>query len=229
MMSSFTSRLGLRKPDLTDVVNVQTDVNNNFLAIDNAVNLFPCTISSRPATPYVGKLILLIDLQKIQVWTGSGWEDVGVSASPGIAGRVGFATLTADTALQTSGSGETGPHMSITFTADSAKRYWIEYLVGAATDGTGGSRVDIRGRLRRAAGASVTTAGTLIGTESFLFAMRGTNGAIFYKRTYEIGPGVSGQTTVGLFTIVAGSGSARLRATNTEYNGLMYIREMALS
>lgn len=228
-MATFTSRLGLRKPELSDVVNVQTDFNNNFLNIDNSVNLFPCTISSRPANPYVGKLILLIDLQKIQVWTGSSWEDVGVSASQGIAGRIGFTTITADTALQSSGSGETGPHMSITFTADTAKRYWIEYLVDTATDGTGGSRVDIRGKLRRAAGASVTTAGTLIGTETFLFAMRGTSGAIFYKRTYEIGPGVSGQTTVGLFTQVTGSGSARIRATSTQHNGLMYIREMALA
>lgn len=228
-MATFTSRLGLRKPDLTDVVNVQTDVNNNFLGIDNSINLFPCTISSRPATPYVGKLILLTDLQKVQVWTGSTWEDIGVSASAGIAGRIGFTTITADTTLQSSGSGETGPHMSITFTADTAKRYWVEYLIGTATDGTGGSRVDIRTKLRRAAGASVTTAGTLIGGESYTFAMRGVNGAIFYKRTYEIGPGVSGQTTVGLFTQVTGSGSARIRATGTNYNGLMFIREIALS
>lgn len=228
-MATFTSRLGLRKPDTSDIVNVQTDINNNFLAIDNGINLFPCTISSRPATPYVGKLILLTDLQKVQVWTGVAWEDIGVSASPGIAGRVGFTTITADTALQSSGSGETGPHMSITFTADTNKRYWVEYLVGTATDGTGGSRVDIRGKLRRAAGGSVTTAGTLIGGESFLFAMRGTNGVIFYKRLYEIGPGVSGQTTVGLFTQVTGGGSARIRATGTEHNGLMLIREVALS
>lgn len=229
-MSSFTSRMQLRKPDTTDVVNVQTDVNNNFLNIDNCMNLFPCTISSRPANPYVGRLILLTDIGQVQVWTGSAWFDVGIATTGGIAGRLGYTTITADTALQSSGSGETGPHMSLTFTANATSRYWVSYLVGMATDGTGGSRVDMRTRLRRANGGTVTTAGTLIGTESFTPAYRGTSGLIFYRRTYEIGPGLTaGSVTVGLFTIVSGSGSARIRATTAENNGHMLIREVALS
>lgn len=229
-MPDFTSRLSLRKPDLADVVNVATDINNNFLAIDNAINLFPCTISSRPANPYPGKLILLTDIGQVQVWSGSAWYDVGIATTGGIAGRLGLTTLTADTTLQSSGSGETGPHMSVTFTANATSRYWVEYLVGMATDGTGGSRVDMRTRLRRANGGTVTTAGTLIGTEAKTPAYRGTSGLIFYRRTYEIGPGLTaGNVTVGLFTIVVGSGSARIRATGAENNATLSVREVSLS
>lgn len=227
-MATFTGRAALRKPDLSDVVNVQLDLNNNFLAVDNHINLFPCTISSRPANPYPGKLILLTDFLQVQVWTGNSWETVGSQAGVGISGRVALANLTTDTALQTSGSGETGPHMSITFTAESNKTYWIEYLIATATDGTGGSRVDLRARLRRAAGGSVTTAGTLIGGESNVYAIRGVNGTVVYKRLYEIS-GLSGQHTVGLFSVVVGAGSARLRATGAENNGVMLIREVAIS
>lgn len=229
-MSSYTSRLVLRKPDTSDVVNVQTDLADNFLKIDNGVNLFPCTISSRPANPYPGKLILLTDIGQVQVWTGGSWENVGVTATGGIVGRMGFTTLNADTSLQTSGSGETGPHLSLTFTANATSRYWVEYLVPTATDGTGGSRVDVRLRLRRANGGSVTTAGTLIGTETFAPAYRGTSGIMFYRRCYEIGPGLTaGSVTVGVFAIVSGSGSARIRAATAENNAHLLVREVALS
>lgn len=229
-MPDFTSRLGLRKPDMADVVNVAADLGSNFLTLDNSMNLFPCTISSRPANPYPGKLILLTDIGQVQVWTGSAWFDVGIATTGGIAGRLGYTTISADTALQSSGSGETGPHMSITFTANATSRYWVEFCIGTATDGTGGSRVDLRTRLRRANGGSVTTAGTLLGTETKTAAYRGTSGLIFYRGMYEIGPGLTaGNVTVGLFTVVVGSGSARIRATTAENNGHMLIREVALS
>lgn len=225
-MATSTTRLGLRKPANPDVVNVVSDVNANMDKIDSSVNLFPCTSATKPALPFTGQLILLTDAQVVQCWTGTQWVTIGGS---GALGKMGLANITADSTLQNNASGETGPHMSITFTADASRRYWVETLVGVTTDGTGGARSEGVERVRRAAGASVTTAGTQIGSDCPLTALRGPNGAKWSKRIYEIAPGISGQTTVGMFIIVPfDTDLMRIRATGAEFKGTMVVRDVGV-
>lgn len=54
-MSTTTSRLGLLKPDGSENVDVQTQLNDNYDAIDLAVGFQVVTSSTRPANPYPGK------------------------------------------------------------------------------------------------------------------------------------------------------------------------------
>lgn len=225
-MATSTTRLGLRKPANGDVVNVVSDVNANMDKIDSSINLFPCISSTKPALPYTGQLILLTDAQVVQCWTGSQWVTIGGS---GALGKMGLANITADSALQNNASGETGPHMSITFTADASRRYWVESLVSVVTDGGSGVRSEGVQRLRRAAGASVTTAGTQVGNDCPITALRGPNGAKWSKRIWEITPGISGQTTVGFFVIVPfDTDSLRIRATGAEYKGTLVVRDVGV-
>ena len=62
-MSTTTPRLGLYKPasDGSELVNVNTDLNNNYDAIDLAMGFRIVTSSTRPSTPYSGQGILESD------------------------------------------------------------------------------------------------------------------------------------------------------------------------
>lgn len=62
-MSTTTTRLGLYKPasDGSELVNVVTDLNNNYDALDLAVGFRVVTSSTRPSSPYGGQGILESD------------------------------------------------------------------------------------------------------------------------------------------------------------------------
>lgn len=70
-MATLTSRLKLRKPASTDVVNVDTDLSGNFDAIDSAIGFEPVTSGTRPATPYIGQQIYETDTGYTYMWVGS--------------------------------------------------------------------------------------------------------------------------------------------------------------
>ena len=56
-MAGSTTRLGLRLPDPTDLVNVTSDINNSMSAIDAALGYEVAT--SLPASPYKGKAVAI--------------------------------------------------------------------------------------------------------------------------------------------------------------------------
>lgn len=56
-MATTTSRLGLRKPDPIDLVNVGADLNNNLDALDAAVGVAVTT--ALPTNPYAGKAVAI--------------------------------------------------------------------------------------------------------------------------------------------------------------------------
>ena len=67
-MATFTTRLGLRKPNPTpvtgDLVDVMLDINNNMDIIDAALNNI-CTSSTRPSSPFVGMPAFETDTQAL--------------------------------------------------------------------------------------------------------------------------------------------------------------------
>lgn len=71
-MATTTTKLSLRKPDTTDTVNVETDLNDNYDIIDTEMGTEVRT--SFPASPYTGKLVMRSDLQnRIYSYNGTGW------------------------------------------------------------------------------------------------------------------------------------------------------------
>jgi len=75
-MATTTTKLGLIKPDLTDVVDVG-NLNDNADDIDAAVGFTICTSATRPATPWAGQVIYETDTGLSLVWDGSAWQPAG--------------------------------------------------------------------------------------------------------------------------------------------------------
>jgi hypothetical protein len=73
-MATFTTRLGLRKPNnTTDLVNVVTDLDDNFDDIDAAIGWLICTSTTRPGSPWQGQPIYETDTKTYRVWNGTRW------------------------------------------------------------------------------------------------------------------------------------------------------------
>lgn len=66
-MATSTTRLGLTKPDGTDLVDIAV-LNTNANKIDAAVGAFVCTSTTRPSTPYSGQIIYETDTDQSFVW-----------------------------------------------------------------------------------------------------------------------------------------------------------------
>lgn len=66
-MATSTTRLGLTKPDGTDLVDIAV-LNTNANKIDAAVGAFVCTSTTRPSTPYAGQIIYETDTDQSFVW-----------------------------------------------------------------------------------------------------------------------------------------------------------------
>jgi hypothetical protein len=83
-MATSTTKLGLIKPDYTDVVDV-ADLNTNADDIDAAVGFTICTSSTRPATPWTGQSIFETDTSSSFVYDGSAWQSLGGAGGGGLA------------------------------------------------------------------------------------------------------------------------------------------------
>lgn len=70
-MSDTTSRLGLYKPDGSEDINVETDLNDNFDKIDLNVGFRPVTSTTRPSTVWAGLQIVETDTNRTYVSNGS--------------------------------------------------------------------------------------------------------------------------------------------------------------
>jgi hypothetical protein len=66
-LATSTTRLGLTKPDGTDLVDIAV-LNTNFDKTDAAVGAFVCTSTTRPSTPYAGQIIYETDTDQSFVW-----------------------------------------------------------------------------------------------------------------------------------------------------------------
>lgn len=79
-MSSTTSRASFYKPASGENVNVVTDLNNNWDAVDLNLNFRSCTSSTRPSTQWDGLCIHETDTNRQYVWNSSpatsGWYEV---------------------------------------------------------------------------------------------------------------------------------------------------------
>ena len=96
-MATNTTKLGLIKPALADVVDVG-NLNDNADSIDAAVGFTLCTNATRPATPWAGQVIFETDTGSSFVWDGDSWEAAG--------GGGGGSITVADTAPSPASAGD---------------------------------------------------------------------------------------------------------------------------
>ena len=79
-MATTTTKLGLTKPDVVDVVDI-SELNTNADEIDAAVGFTVCTNATRPASPYTGQSIFETDTGDSFIWDGSAWQPGGGGGS----------------------------------------------------------------------------------------------------------------------------------------------------
>lgn len=194
-MATFTPRLGLRMPDYTDPESVISDIDNNLQAIDDAINANSYTSSTRPVNPYNGRLIYESDTKLLAIYVAeSGWTYIG---GAGFArGKRAVVTAVSDSATAT--TVEIGPYISVTFTVETGRRYWVETIYNVGYTGAG-LAVSGRPRVRWAAGASVSTASTQIDSDAYANHNYGQGSSTDFYQLYEFVPNINGQITVGLF------------------------------
>lgn len=217
-MATYTARLKLRKPDYGDPVNVGTDVDDAMDIIDKYINVAPVAQGERPPNAPVGQLIYEETTGYILLKTTSAsWIYIGKADGP--KGKKAVVSTTSTSATFT--TGEQGPFLSATFTAEAGRRYFIETLfrINYITGSTNG--IGLTGRLRWATGASVTTAGTIIGNGWGANAPNFAVAEDHYKHG-EFFPNISGQVTVALFIErTSGTQTWNLLASSTKKSWLM--------
>ncbi|MGW6738668.1 hypothetical protein [Streptomyces sp. NPDC055013] len=154
-MSTNTSRLALLKPDGSEDVNVTTQLNNNYDAIDLNMNFRVCTSSTRPSSPYVGQTIYETDTGNtyfrsnsstwIQILSAAGSQQISLNN-------------TTDASLSSSGHAfQIGPTSGINLIADnneimarnngSASTLSLNADGGNVSIGASGSTVTVAGAL----------------------------------------------------------------------------------
>lgn len=233
-MATQTSRIKFRRPERglagapNDIVNIDTDWNASADVIDDGVGAPSYTSGTHSSNPYDGKIEYETDTSLLAVWDANGnqWRRYPSDTSAA-RGRVGSTTRVADTADQTSGSGEMGPHMSVTFTAESDRRYWTElffYLEQVA----GVEPANSVYRMRWAAGGAVTTAGTQIGSDSLANCTDTPGRENDFHKIFEFVPGINGTVTVGFFLLVTSGGgdSVHVEANAAENTCYMYVEDV---
>lgn len=211
-MATETTKLLLRQAtkgdgsDSDDFVNVVSDVNANMDVIDQNINLRVATSGNRPSVPFAGMLIYESDTDNVYVWNSSAadWQLIGSDNTPW--GRQARTTSTTDGTALTSVSAET-LYISASFTAESDRRCWVEIGAHVQCSVLSGTSASGLVRVRYAAGAAVTTAGTQIGNDVIANMVDGAltaNSPRVYSM-YELPLGLSGQHTVGLFFAYSGT------------------------
>lgn len=142
MPDPSTTRLALykSKSDGSEDVNYPQDIGQNWDKVDTAVGALACTASTRPSTPYNGRLIRETDTGRIWVSNGSApasgsWTEI---ATPGTAQTFTQGmTITGLSALSTQ-TNTTDAAFRTRITGDTQSRYIVN-AAGAITWGPGGS------------------------------------------------------------------------------------------
>ncbi|RAJ70288.1 hypothetical protein K378_01453 [Streptomyces sp. Amel2xB2] len=143
MPETPTSRLGLYRPkdDGSELVNVQTDLNGNFVKLDAAAGFQIVTSTTRPSTPYAGKAIAESDTGRTYFHNGTSPASAGYVELPNSSGTYGshlkLSTGTevawgTDIALYRAGSGVLGVAGDIAVSTTT----WTAYAPTVSNAGT---------------------------------------------------------------------------------------------
>lgn len=204
-MGTYTTKLALYKPDLDDPVNIDTDLNENFLKIEKYIAFSECTSLTRPAEPWEGLKIYETDTGLLYIYVLGAWV-VFVDLPPIVSaggGRKAFVKVTTSSAAIN--NIETSAGLNATFVSELGRRYWVEITFRM----TANTQQLLQANMRWAAGTTVTTSGTALNGSRPItgqIALENTggpsgSGLAWYYGLFEFLPNVAGNVTVGLFLI----------------------------
>ncbi|MFC8077528.1 hypothetical protein ACFUN8_18575 [Streptomyces sp. NPDC057307] len=164
-MSDTTTRLALYKPEPSEDVNVETDLNANLDALDLNMGFRICTSSTRPSVKWDGMAIRETDTGKCYVWFASSttWTEVllgggSIDLPAGEQFNVGGTTSTASfAAINTAAATDL---LTGRVTGDTQNRFLVETDGGLFWGAGGGSAPDVT--LYRSAANTLRTADSFV-------------------------------------------------------------------
>lgn len=166
-MATFTSRLNLRKPSSEtspgagdgDLTNWETDLNENWDKIDEAMGFAECTSSTRPSVVWAGLCIYETDTDKTYVSNGTSPASASWIQIPN-----GNTTIDTSEVNLTGASSATDTVLISTVDAEDFDRFVVD-ADGTFWWGNGQEAVDTR--LYRTAGNTLTAPGRMYAAEGF--------------------------------------------------------------
>lgn len=212
-MSSLTNRLGLIDPSQFDMMSIgDIQLSQNYQQIDTKIGITPCTSATRPAAPTTGQMIYETDTTKYYIWDGTTWQRSG---EQGVGTFIGS---TVSSGQQNFVGVETAMNnMALTFNAIAGVRYGIIAHVNLSQGAADRPIVNFR----VANGSTVTTAGTLLWTQSFPFEI----GGICQMLVVGYNAPATTQVTIGMFAYNFGGGGL---ASNGVVGGQALTSAMAI-
>lgn len=221
-MADYTANYQFRKPGYGDPVNVENDVDSNMDKIDKFINAAvgaPIDVATAPN----GQLFINNSDRIFNIKI----DGILIPLSPVIrpVGRVGTVTSTTSPSANIFAT-ETVLALSVTFNALAGKRYI--YSMAANLQYNSGSPVDQDAtgtlRFRWAAGASITTSSTLLGSIA-----SNVPGVLGGERTItkfiEFFPNTSAQVTIGTTLQATASKGIRMNASSPNKICQAYVRD----
>lgn len=256
-MSTTTSRLGLYKSasDGSETVNVVTDLLNNWDKLDQAAGVQIVTSSTRPSTPYAGKLIAQSDTSYRTFFhngttpVSGGWIEIPNSAGTfggnlSIGGNltvagVGQQLFVCKTSPQTSTSGSYANDSQLTVSLAAGATYVFDAFIAYATLAAAGMnmRFSYSGTLASGfwtAGAISGSSGTTTGTATLRadgasigtgFALPGGNGSSSFLAARP--RGIINTTTAGNLFFEWSQNSANATASTVNTNSWILAQRTA--
>lgn len=120
-MATTTTRLSLRKPDTTDTVNVETDLNDNYDTIDTEMGAQ--AVASNPSSPYTGKIIMRSDDDnRVYIYNGASWQEALIVENIMAAQQVVSAS---DVTTSSTSYTSLSPEVGITFVAPPSGKVYV--------------------------------------------------------------------------------------------------------
>ncbi|MGW6912598.1 hypothetical protein ACWGB8_02050 [Kitasatospora sp. NPDC054939] len=188
-MSTTTTRLGLYKPadDGSELVNVQTDLNQNYDKLDLAIGARIVTSSTRPSSPYGGQLIQESDTSRIYVSNGSvpasgSWKQIAA------AGGSFLSALTLGSTLAVSGAVSLNSTLAVTGGTT------LSSTLGVTGATTLSSTLGVTGATTLSSTLAVTGATTL----SNNLTVSGTGSATSLGGTLAVTGNITGAANLGM-------------------------------
>lgn len=158
-MATFTTRMNLRKPDTSDTVNVETDINDSMDIIDLHTGFE--RRGDFPSSPFTGKAVMRSDQSdRCYIYDGSNWEEVLVLSSlmsPQSAGNATEVTTTSTSYVNLN------PAVSITFTAPASGAIYVTITAALEAVTPSSSLATYEVRETNASGSIVTPANDVNG------------------------------------------------------------------
>lgn len=220
-MGTTTGRFALTLPDPADNVDI-TKLNADFVTIDNALGLTPCTVGTRPSSPGSGQAIYETDTHNAYVWDTSGAVGVWHHLIPAVV------MVTSDFSVISDVVGQQVSDLTLTMAAQTSYALDMFFVYTSATAADAALSFSLPSGctvLLNGGGADLATVGTsgnlekaAVTTPALTFGGAGTSAPMTARVTGTVITGSAGGNIVGVLAQVVST------ATNTTVKAGSWMR-----